>query len=91
MNNEKFQLWLSIFVDTLLLLLWCLLTWFFNQVADSLELNSQIDRLVLNVFVWGLGLSTIISTITFLLKDTIKVIVQAWLEIKEEVKKINDD
>ena len=91
MNNEKFKLWLSIFVDTLFLLLWCLLTWFFNQVSDSLELDSKIDRLVLNVFIWGLGISTIISTIVFLLKDTVKIIVQAWLEIKEEFEKINDD
>ncbi len=91
MNNEKFKLWLSIFVDTLFLLLWCLLTWFFNQVSDSLELDSKIDRLVLNVFIWGLGISTIISTVVFLLKDTVKIIVQAWLEIKEEFGKINDD
>lgn len=91
MNNEKFKLWLSIFVDTLFLLLWCLLTWFFNQVSDSLELDSKIDRLVLNVFIWGLGISTIISTVVFLLKDTVKIIVQAWLEIKEELGKINDD
>ncbi len=91
MNNEKFKLWLSIFVDTLFLLSWCLLTWFFNQVSDSLELDSKIDRLVLNVFIWGLGISTIVSTVVFLLKDTVKIIVQAWLEIKEELGKINDD
>ena len=91
MNNEKFKLWLSIFVDTLFLLSWCLLTWFFNQVSDSLELDSKIDRLVLNVFIWGLGISTIVSTVVFLLKDTVKIIVQAWLEIKEELGNINDD
>lgn len=59
MNNEKFKLWLSIFVDTLFLLLWCLLTWFFNQVSDSLKLDSKIDlyfNLIRIIFSLVLGL-----------------------------------
>ena len=91
MENEKVKLWLSIFVDTLLLLLWFLLTWLLNQITDIFHLDSKIDRIVLNVFVWGLGLSTIISTVIFLIKDTVKIIVQAWLDIQEEFRRINNE
>ncbi len=91
MENEKVKLWLSIFVDTLLLLLWFLLTWLLNEITDIFHLDSKIDRIVLNVFVWGLGLSTIISTVIFLIKDTVKIIVQAWLDIQEEFRRINNE
>ena len=82
---------MSIFVDTLLLLLWFLLTWLLNEITDIFHLDSKIDRIVLNVFVWGLGLSTIISTVIFLIKDTVKIIVQAWLDIQEEFRRINNE
>lgn len=62
-----------------------------NQITDSLELDSRIDRIVLNVFTWGLGLSTVTSTIVFLVKDTVKIVVQAWLDIQEELRKIKDE
>ncbi|VEP11760.1 conserved hypothetical protein [Hyella patelloides LEGE 07179] len=91
MDDEKIKLWLSIFVDTAFLLLWCLVTWLLNQAVDFFTLESKIDKIVLNVFIWGLGISTIVSTIVFLIKDTIKVIIQAWIEIREEFNRLNNN
>lgn len=45
----------------------------------------MVDKIVLTVLVWVSSISTIILAIAFLIKDTIKIIITSWLDIKKDI------
>ena len=89
-ENEKLKLFLSIAQDALLVIFLGFSTWGVNKFIDWIELDTMIDKIVLNVLVWVLGISTIFSALAFLAKDIVKVSVKTWLDIKEELAKLNN-
>ena len=93
--SEEFQakqtILLSILFDTAILLIWILATWGVNYLVNSLDLEELIDKVVLKVFVWGFGISTICTTLFQLIKDVLVAGIRTYLEIKEEWNKLKDN
>ncbi|MGK7892207.1 MAG: hypothetical protein AB4372_00745 [Xenococcus sp. (in: cyanobacteria)] len=93
--SEEFQakqkILLSIFFDTAILLIWALATWGVNSLVNSLNLEALIDKVVLKVFVWGFGISTICTTLFQLVKDIIIAGIRTWLDIKEEWNRLQSE
>ena len=82
--ETKLRILLSILIDTVILLIWALATWGVNSLVNSLDLEESIDTVVLNVFVWGFGISTICTTLFQLIKDVIRAGVTNWLDVQQE-------
>jgi|GEM_PF-6184021 len=89
--KEKQKILLSILFDTTILLIWALATWGVNSLVNSLHLEELIDKVVLNVFIWGFGISTICTTLFQLIKDVIIAGIRSWLDIKEEWNKLKNE
>lgn len=90
-ENEKLKLFISIAQDTAFLFFWGFATWGLNKFIDWINLDTMVDKIVLTVLVWVSSISTIILAIAFLVKDTIKIVIKTWLEIKKDLAKLRNE
>lgn len=90
-ENEKLKLFISIAQDTAFLFFWGFATWGLNKFIAWINLDTMVDKIVLTVLVWVSSISTIILAIAFLVKDTIKIVIKTWLEIKKDLAKLRNE
>ncbi|NEO98991.1 MAG: hypothetical protein F6K58_09990 [Symploca sp. SIO2E9] len=68
-------------MDSIFLVAWVALTWVTAKCIDRLELK-DLDLLILRVFQWVFGVSTLITVISFIIKDLLRLIIKTWLDIQ---------
>lgn len=78
---ERLKIISTMLMDAVLLVAWVAITWITAKCIDYLELK-DLDLQILRVFQWVLGISTLITVLSFIIKDVLTLIINTWRYIQ---------
>lgn len=81
-KSELYASWIfSMLLDTAFIAFWLFLTWAVNKLTEIFLINTVIEQIWLEIYLFIFEISTMIATLLYVIQDLVKI----WRQFRHQI------